>query len=315
MTQEKLQVAPMVGVTNEYFRYFISLISSSSLLYTEMLSTNSIRHGNILTNANTVNNARTCIQFAGNDPNELAYCAQLAQRCGYKKINLNVGCPSCRIKKGGYGAVLFKSPALVAACVAEMKKAVDIPITVKTRIGVDHHDSYLYLAKFVGLLLDSGCDELIIHARKAYLQGLSPKANRSVPPLRYDVVRALRKDFPGADIVLNGGINTLGLTKTLFCDFNSLMLGRVVEKNPLILRDIENKVLGLQVNNLTREEILTRYLSYINIMDIQPHRIQLLKPLMGLYHGTNKAKKWHKMIIESFSSSFSSHKLSDFAHS
>ena len=298
ITTKTIQVAPMVGVTTEHFNYFIRLISEDIGLYTEMTSTNSIRHGKVLDRFN-YKFSKQIIQLAGNIPSELAFCAMKAEHMGFSGVNLNVGCPSCKIKKANYGAILFKYPALVAECVKAMKKSCNIPISVKTRIGVDHIDNYQYLRNFVSMLIDSGCDEIIIHARKAYLKGLSPKANRTVPPLRYDVVKRLVEDFPDANFCLNGGISSLSQVRYLLGSYDNLMLGRVIEKNPLIIREIY-KHLGLETSIDTRHEILSRYLRYVEQRIDTCNRIMLLKPLFGLYYGTRIAKKWHCSVIDSF---------------
>ena len=289
----------MVGVTTSHFNYFLRLISKNIGLYTEMVSTNSIRHGKVLDRAGSIEKNLT-IQLAGNCPDELAFCARLAQHKGYAAVNLNIGCPSCKIKKANYGAVLFKSPALVAACVAAMKDSCDIPISVKTRIGVDDYDNYQYLAKFIEQLLQSGCDEIVLHARKALLKGLSPKANRTIPKLRYDVVANIKKDFPAAKICINGGINSVEQAADFCKVFDSVMLGRAIDKNPMILQDIDKVIYNNLTNNYSRGDILQKYLVYIEKNKNENSSILLMKPLMGLFYGTPLAKKWHKAIIDSF---------------
>ncbi|MBT4804236.1 MAG: tRNA dihydrouridine(20/20a) synthase DusA [Legionellales bacterium] len=297
----KVHVAPMVGVTTAHFNYFLRIISKNIGLYTEMVSTNSIRHGKVLNRVPRVEDKLT-IQLAGNCPGELGFCAGLAEYKGYAAINLNVGCPSSKIKKANYGAVLFKSPSLVAACVGAMKDNCDIPVSVKTRIGVDDFDNYQYLARFIEQLLRSGCDEIVLHARKALLKGLSPKANRTIPRLRYDVVESIKKDFPDAKICINGGIGAIGSIVN-FCDsFDSVMLGRIIDKNPMILQEIDKCIYNDVTNNYTRHDIFQHYSSYIDMHKYSYSNIMLMKPLMGLFYGTPLAKKWHKAIIDSFNS-------------
>lgn len=298
MASKSIQVAPMVGVTTQHFNHFIRLISSSVGLYTEMTSTNSIRHGRVFHRMNNIA-SKQIIQLAGNVPSELAFCAAKAEQIGFAGVNLNVGCPSCKIKKANYGAILFKYPALVAECVRAMKDACSFPVSVKTRIGVDDVDSYQYLYKFVALLLDNGCDEIVVHARKAYLKGLSPKANRTVPPLNYDTVVKLNRDFPNANFCLNGGISTIKQVEGLFERFDNLMLGRIIEKNPLILVDIYNLIEGTK-RSVSRYHIYTEYLKYIEINKGEYNKIMLLKPLFGLYYGTRISKQWHTAVVESF---------------
>ncbi|MEE3003449.1 MAG: tRNA dihydrouridine(20/20a) synthase DusA [Pseudomonadota bacterium] len=294
-----IHVAPMVGVTTEHFNKLIRLISDKAVLYSEMTSTNSIRFGNALQRVNCVYD-KQIIQLAGNNPNELGYCAEVAERFGYAGVNLNVGCPSNKIKKANYGAVLFKYPALVAECVHVMKNKCKIPISVKTRIGVDEVDNYLYLKNFVKMLLDVGCDEIVIHARKAYLKGLSPKANRNIPPLKYEIVSQLITDFPKAKFCLNGGINEISQVKKLLKDHNCLMLGRAIEKNPLILREIDSHIYGSPLNNLTRFEIFNSYSKYALAKKGSVSHIMLLKPLLGLYFNTRIAKQWNNEVVRCF---------------
>ena len=298
MTNKTIQVAPMVGVTTQHFNHFIRLISTSVGLYTEMTSTNSIRHGRALQRMNNVG-SKQIIQLAGNVPSELSYCAAKAEQLGFAGVNLNVGCPSCKIKKANYGAILFKYPSLVAECVRAMKDSCEFPVSVKTRIGVDDIDSYQYLYKFIALLLDNGCDEIVLHARKAYLKGLSPKANRTVPPLNYDAVAKLSRDFPHANFCLNGGITTIKQVEALFERFDNLMLGRIIEKNPLILVEIYNLIEGA-TRVVSRYHIYNEYLKYIELNKREYNKIMLLKPLFGLYHGTRISKQWHTAVVESF---------------
>ena len=292
----------MVGVTNKHFRHLMRMISQRALLYTEMTTTNVIRFNKIkhdLTNA--FDNKDTSFQLAGNNPNEIAYCAQIVESYGYHSVNLNLGCPSKNIKSAEYGATLFKKPAIVAAMLKAAIQSVSIPVSIKIRIGVDHHDGYMYLAKFVENAISCGCNDIVVHARKAYLQGLSPKANRNVPPLRYEVVSKLQQDFPEANFTLNGGINSIEQVKSLYDEFDSLMLGRIAEKNPLILRQIEQDVFGYKHSIYSRQEIITKYINYVklNISDHSSH-VFLIKPLIGMYHGTRCSKAWSKLVVSCF---------------
>lgn len=298
MTRKTIQVAPMVGVTTQHFNHFIRLICSNVGLYTEMISTSSIRHGRVLQRMHNIAE-KQIIQLAGNVPSELSFCASKSEQLGFAGVNLNIGCPSCKIKKANYGAVLFKYPSLVAECVRAMKDSCAFPVSVKTRIGVDDIDNYQYLYKFIALLLDNGCDEIVLHARKAYLKGLSPKANRTVPPLDYATVAKLNRDFPNANFCLNGGITTIKQVEKLFERFDNLMLGRIIEKNPLILVEIYNLIEGTKIS-VSRYHIYNEYLKYIEINKGCYNKIMLLKPLFGLYHGTRISKQWHTAVVESF---------------
>ena len=290
------------------------LISTEVLLYTEMVSTNSFRFGNISKFIDN-NNDNVVIQLAGNNPNELAYCAHLAEQMGFAGVNLNVGCPSCKIKKANYGAILFKSPNIVSDCVKEMKNASTIPVSVKTRIGVDDHEGYMYLSRFVELMAKSEVDNVVIHARKAYLKGLSPKANRNLPPLNYNIVKDIKNDFPEIAITLNGGINNIEDIKLLYNDFDSIMIGRAIDKNPLMLTTIMHNIFQHKVRgyNFSRKEILSSYMQYVDKKITEGENlIMLLKPLFGFYHGVNNAKLWHDKIISIFNKKDSYKNILDF---
>lgn len=293
----------MVGVTNKHFRHLIRLIAPSALLYTEMTTTNAIRFNKVTHDLNyDFDHSDTCFQLAGNNPNEVAYCAQVVEKYGYHSVNLNIGCPSKNIKSAEYGATLFKKPAIVASILKATTESVAIPVSIKIRIGVDDHEGYMYLAKFAENAILSGCSDIVVHARKAYLKGLSPKANRNVPPLRYDVVAKLQQDFPEVNFTLNGGITTIEQAKKLYGEFDSLMLGRIAENNPLILRQIEQELLGIYNKTYSRSEIITRHLNYVklNIHKNRSH-VFLIKPLVGMYYGTRYSKAWTKLVYSCFS--------------
>jgi len=294
-----IQIAPMVGVTTPHFNHLMRLISPRIGLYTEMTTVQSIRYGRALQRFEQIPHG-LILQLAGNQPAELAYCAEQAAHLGFAGININIGCPSSKIKKADYGAVLFKKPALVAACVHAMKQACDLPISVKTRIGVDDHDNYLYLARFIEAVSAAGCDELVLHARKALLKGLSPKANRTIPRLRYDVVQQVAIDFPELVLCINGGISDLKVIECFSQQFDSVMLGRVIDKNPMILQDIDASIYGEARSYESRVSLLNRYSHYIERHKAHCNPILLMKPLMGLFYATPLAKQWHEAILRSF---------------
>jgi tRNA-dihydrouridine synthase A len=295
----------MVGVTNKHFRHLMRMISSSALLYTEMTTTNVLRFNKIKHDlTNVFDNKDTSFQLAGNNPNEIAHCAKIVEQYGYHSINLNLGCPSKNIKSAEYGATLFKRPAIVASMIKAASESVSMPISIKIRIGVDHHEGYMYLAKFVENAISSGCYNIIVHARKAYLKGLSPKANRTVPPLRYDIVAMLQQDFPEANFTLNGGIADIEQVKNLYNKFNSLMLGRIVEKNPLILSKIEQNIFGINHCLYSRAEIIFKYIIYVKLnMSNKNSHVFLIKPLIGMYYGTRYSKAWSKLVVSCFQDS------------
>ncbi|MET0076827.1 MAG: tRNA dihydrouridine(20/20a) synthase DusA, partial [Candidatus Thiodiazotropha lotti] len=210
MPDRKLSIAPMLDWTDRYCRYFLRLISSHVLLYTEMVTTGAILHGNRTRFLDFDNSEHPlALQLGGSDPEALAQCAKLAEQWGYDEINLNVGCPSDRVQSGRFGACLMLTPELVADCVKAMRDQVAVDVTIKHRIGVDDQDSYQALCEFVGKVSEAGCHTFIVHARKAWLQGLSPKENREIPPLHYETVHQLKQDFPALEIIINGGITTL----------------------------------------------------------------------------------------------------------
>ncbi|MCK5479308.1 MAG: tRNA dihydrouridine(20/20a) synthase DusA, partial [Methylococcales bacterium] len=213
-TKHRFSIAPMLDWTDKHCRYFHRLLSKKALLYTEMVTTGAILHGSQqrFLAFNKVENP-VVFQLGGSNPVDLASCARIIEDYGYDEVNLNVGCPSDRVQNGRFGACLMVEPDLVAECVSAMKQAVSIPVTVKSRIGIDEQDSYEELIHFVSTIAEAGCKTFIIHARKAWLKGLSPKQNRDVPPLRYDVVYQLKKDFPELEIILNGGVTSLQCTK------------------------------------------------------------------------------------------------------
>ncbi|MGH8403722.1 MAG: tRNA dihydrouridine(20/20a) synthase DusA, partial [Gammaproteobacteria bacterium] len=220
-------VAPMMDYTDRHFRYFIRLMSRHTRLYTEMLTTGAVLHGDRRRFLEFHQAEHPlALQLGGSEPRALAECTRIAGDYGYDEVNLNVGCPSDRVQAGRFGACLMTEPQLVAECVSAMTAASTVPVTVKTRIGVDEHDSYEHLTHFVGTVAAAGCRVFVIHARKAWLKGLSPKENREIPPLRYDVAERLKRDFPALGIIVNGGIKTLAVMENHLAEFDGVMIGR-----------------------------------------------------------------------------------------
>ena len=233
MNSRLISIAPMMDCTDRHDRYFLRLIAPHLLLYTEMITANALVHGErerFL--AFDPNEHPVALQLGGADPQKVAYCAKLGEARGYDEINLNVGCPSDRVKSGQFGACLMLNPLLVAECVAAMCDAVKIPVTVKCRIGVDEHDSYDELHHFITKVSQAGCSVFIIHARKAWLNGLSPKQNREIPPLRYDIVWKVKQDFPKLTIIVNGGIKTCDDIAEQLGFVDGVMIGREAYANP-----------------------------------------------------------------------------------
>jgi tRNA-dihydrouridine synthase A len=237
------------------------------------------------------------LQLGGSDPKEMAKCALIAQEWGYDEVNINVGCPSDRVLSGSFGACLMKEPDLVASCVESMIDKCDIPVTVKSRIGIDDMESYDQLTDFITRIHNKGCQHFIIHARKAWLQGLSPKENRTIPPLNYPWVYQLKRDFPQLIVTINGGIESCDEVKGHLDQVDGVMLGRSVYHNPFLLRDIEASIFGNDKNLLDREQILKKYMTYISqqIKVGVPIR-SMTRHILGLYHGESNAKLFRRML-------------------
>ncbi len=288
----------MMECTDRHFRYFARLITRHTLLYTEMVTQNAIIHGdrNNLLDFDPVEKP-LALQIGGSDPEKLAECARIGEQWGYDEINLNAGCPSDRVQSGKIGACLMKEPRLVKDCLSAMKDAVKIPVTIKTRIGVDEQDSYEELRDFIHTLSESGVNIFIIHARKAWLKGLSPRQNREIPPLKYDVVYQLKKDFPDSTIVINGGIETLEAVDTHLKHVDGVMLGRAAYYNPYLLSPVDQQYYLDDSKILTREEIVEAMLPYIDKHLHNGGRLhQITRHMIGLYHGVDGARVWRQHL-------------------
>lgn len=254
----RFSVAPMMDWTDHHCRYFLRLLSKHALLYTEMVTTGALLNGDherFLRHDQSEH--PLALQLGGSVPADLAACARLAQASGYDEVNLNVGCPSDRVQNNLIGAVLMAHPALVADCVRAMLDAVSIPVTVKHRIGINGRDSYAQLCDFVGQVHEAGCTSFTVHARIAILEGLSPKENRDIPPLRYDIVAQLKADFPDLEIILNGGIKTLEQCDEHLQIFDGVMLGREAYHNPYILADVDQRLFGSTAPVISRAAALS----------------------------------------------------------
>lgn len=292
-------VAPMMDCTDRHDRYFLRLIAPNILLYTEMITAHALHHGDInyLLAYDPLEHP-LALQLGGSDPRLLANAAKLGESYGYDEINLNVGCPSSRVSAGRFGACLMYEPQLVADCIAAMRAVVQIPVTIKCRIGVDHHDSYERLHEFINLIASTGCTTFIIHARKAWLSGLSPKENREIPPLRYDIVRRIKCDFPHLTIILNGGMTTLEDIDRELPHVDGVMIGRAAYSNPFFLADIENKYFASTVD-ITRYDIIQQLIPYI-IKQAQ-NKVKLsaiTRHILGLYSGQRGAAIWRRYISQ-----------------
>jgi len=293
-----ISVAPMMECTDRHDRYFLRLISSHALLYTEMVTTGALIHGDFkrFLQFHPLEHP-VALQLGGNEPAALAHCAQLGAEFGYDEINLNAGCPSDRVQSGRFGACLMLDPHLVAECVNAMTRKVSIPVTVKCRIGVDDHDSYESLCEFIKLVMQAGCNVFIIHARKAWLQGLSPKQNRDIPPLCYDVVYQLKKDFPALTIIINGGIKTITDVQNHLFSVDGVMIGREAYSNPYLLAELEEKYFA--VNPMQRQEIIEQFIPYVELQLQNKIKLSsMTRHILGLFQSQKGARIWRRHISE-----------------
>jgi tRNA-dihydrouridine synthase A len=296
----RMSVAPMLDWTDRHYRYFARLITRHTLLYTEMVTTGALVHGERerFLRFDPAEHP-LALQLGGSEPAEMAACARMAADWGYDEINMNVGCPSDRVQSGRFGACLMAEPALVADCVAAMKAAVNVPVTVKTRIGIDQRDSFEELAAFTEQVAAAGCDALIVHARKAWLQGLSPKENRDVPPLRYDVVLRLKEAFPRLPMVINGGITTLAQARAHLERVDGVMIGREAYQNPWMLAAADAEVFGDRAPPPTPMAVLDGMLPYIERRLAEGVPLNAItRHLLGLFHGRPGAKAWRRHLSE-----------------
>jgi tRNA-dihydrouridine synthase A len=293
-------IAPMMDWSDHNCRYFWRLLSRQALLYTEMVTTGALIHGDRDRFLHfNMEEHPVALQLGGSSPAELARCARWAQEWGYDEVNLNCGCPSDRVQSGMFGACLMARPTLVADCVKAMLDACDIPVTVKHRIGIDHMESYDQLLEFVGPVAAAGCQVFIVHARKAWLQGLSPKQNREIPPLKYPWVYRLKRDFPQLTIVINGGIETLQECRIHLEYVDGVMLGREAYQNPWVLADVDEVLFGMDKPAKSRDDVITALLPYARRQIAQgAHLNHITRHILGLYQGVPGARKFRRYLSE-----------------
>lgn len=296
----RLSVAPMLDWTDRHCRYFHRLLSSQTLLYTEMVTTGAIIHGKGDFLAYNEEEHPLALQLGGSNPVDLAHCAKLAQERGYDEINLNVGCPSDRVQNGRFGACLMAEPELVAQCVAAMKAVVDIPVTVKTRIGIDDQDSYEFLTHFVNVVSEQGgCEQFTIHARKAWLSGLSPKENREIPPLDYPRAYQLKQDFPQLTIAVNGGVKSLAEAKEHLQHLDGVMIGREAYQSPYLLAEVDQQIFGLDTPVKKRSQVVQEMYPYIEQQLAQGSYLgHITRHMLGLFQNMPGARQWRRHISE-----------------
>lgn len=304
-TLDKISVAPMMDYTDRHARYLFRLLSPHSILYTEMINAKALLYGNhedLLRFSDEEH--PLVIQLGGSDPGEMANAAKLAENAGYDEINLNVGCPSDRVQSGAFGACLMATPELVAEIYSTIQCSVEIPVTIKHRIGIDDQDSFTDLEDFVLTAVDAGCSTFIVHARKAWLKGLSPKQNRNIPPLDYARVYRLKQDHPELRIIINGGIKTKQQVSVHLQHTDGVMIGREAYNQPWLLSELESSLYQERQALLSRGEVQQRYASYIHNELLSGTSVHaLVKPLSGLYHGMAGSRQWRRMLSETVQNS------------
>lgn len=296
----RLSVAPMMDRTDRHFRYFMRQITRETLLYSEMVTAAAVLHGDRETLLGFDPTERPlALQLGGAAPAELARCARIAEGMGYDEVDLNVGCPSDRVQQGQFGAALMNKPGLVADCVRAMRDAVSIPVTVKHRIGTDFRQGYEALLRFVDTVAAAGCSRFIVHARIAVLSGLSPKQNRSVPPLDYGQVYRLKRDLPATAIVINGGVRSLEQAIAHLASVDGVMLGRAAYEDPFLFASADQQVFGVSRVATSRESVLERMLPYLEDLRARGEPIQrATRHMMGLFAGRPGARRWRKALAE-----------------
>ncbi len=290
----------MMQYTDMHDRFLLRLLSKNIFLYTEMISTGSIIFGNCLNQFDFNNEEHPVgVQLGGSNPKHLAECAKVAEKYGYDEINLNVGCPSERVQKGRFGACLMLEPELVAECVSEMSKSVDLPVTVKCRLGIDDREDYEFLSNFVEIVKSAGVSTFIVHARNGLLKGLSPRQNRNIPPLKYDYVYRLKQENKDLNIIINGGIKDLSESKNHLEKVDGVMIGRASYDNPFMLADVDELIFNETTNRKNKIEILNEYLDYVTVMHSKGHDLsRMLKHLFGLSKGDTHAKAFRRKVHE-----------------
>ena len=296
----KVCIAPMMQYTDMHDRYLLRLISKKVFLYTEMIATGSLVYGKCFEQLKFNNEEHPVgVQLGGSNIDDLIDCSKKCEEYGYDEINLNVGCPSDRVQKGKFGACLMLEPNLVADCLFNMRNAVTIPVSIKCRLGVDHHDTYEFIHNFVSIVSQSGIKTFIIHARNGILKGLSPRQNRNIPPLKYDYVYNLKKDFPNLEIIINGGIKNLDQSETHLEKVDGVMIGRAAYENPFMLNEVDSRFYNRQSFIESKRQILNEYFEYVDRQVKNGHDLgRMMKHLFGLSRGDKYAKTFRIKILE-----------------
>ena len=296
----KFCVAPMMQYTDMHDRYLLRLISKNIFLYTEMIATGSLIHGKCFDQLLFNKEEHPVgIQLGGSNVNDLIECSKRSEQEGYDEINLNVGCPSDRVQKGRFGACLMLEPELVSECLFNMQKAVKIPVSIKCRLGIDDNESYDFLYNFISVVKESEINTFIIHARNGILNGLSPRQNRNLPPLKYDYVYKLKNDFPDLEIIINGGIKTIDDSRNHLMHVDGVMIGRAAYDNPFILSNLDSIFYNEQFIPKSKKQILNTYLEYVERQIKNGHNLsRMMKHLFGLSRGDKNAKSFRIKILE-----------------
>jgi len=310
-------VAPMMDWTDRHCRFFHRLLTRRTLLYTEMVTTGALIHGDVPRHLRfNVEEHPVALQLGGSEPSDLARCAKLGESWGYDEININCGCPSERVQRGAFGACLMNEPQLVADCVKAMVDAVEVPVTVKHRIGIDKIESYEFVRDFVGTVSEAGCDTFIVHARNAWLKGLSPKQNREVPPLRHELVHRLKHDFPALRISINGGFNDSAQMQAHLRLLDGVMVGREAYHNPWWLAEWDSVFYGEPPSALTREEVEARMCDYMarEAAEQGTPWSNIARHMLGLRNGLPGARRWRQVWSDHRLKSQSPHEVMAIAH-
>ena len=299
-SDHKICIAPMMQYTDMHDRYLLRLISKKVYLYTEMVTTGAILYGKCFHQLEyNPQEHPVAVQLGGSDIKDLTECSKISEDYGYDEINLNVGCPSDRVQKGRFGACLMLEPEHVADCLSSMQNTVSVPVSIKCRLGVDDHEDYEFLFNFVNTIKQSGINNFIIHARNGILKGLSPRQNRHIPPLKYDYVYKLKKDFPELNIIINGGIKSVQESKEHLEQVDGVMIGRAAYENPFLIKDIDSEIYDLEYIKKSKKIILNQYLDYVDEKIAEGHEVsRMMKHLFGLSRGDRFAKIFRLKILE-----------------
>ena len=300
MLDHRFCIAPMMDWTDRHDRVFLRLFTKRALLYTEMVTSASLEYGDArYLLKHHASEHPVALQLGGSNPKELAKAAELGEEACFDEINLNVGCPSDRVQSGKFGASLMTDPQIVSHCVSAIKQSTQLPVTVKCRIGVDDKDTQADLVDFINIVAGGGCKLFIIHARKAYLQGLSPKENREIPPLNYERVFAVKQQFPELSFIINGGITSINEALSLLEKVDGVMIGREAYNNPYFLREVDNRIFGDLISEKSRTDYLYQYLPYIESQLTDGASLHhMTRHLMGLFKGQKGGKLYRRHLSE-----------------